>query len=113
MITETQPQHLSPEYWAACLEVRGYLLTVLDELVLGVGLREPDDESDEIMLFIAPSGAAGGVIVHNFETGIFTVSEAAQLNLSKLIVHIGTYGVSSSEVSALLRGAVALLDEIE
>lgn len=110
---ETVPEQLSPEYWSACLGVRDYLLETLDGLVLGVGLAEPDDELDEIMFFIAPNHAGGGTILHNFETGVFTVSENALLNMSKLIVHIGVYGVPALEVSALLRGAVELLDIIE
>lgn len=110
---ETVPEQLSPEYWSACLGVRDYLLETLEGLVLGVGLAEPDDELDEIMFFIAPNNAGGGTILHNFETGVFTVSENARLNMSKLIVHIGVYGVPAAEVSALLRGAVELLDIIE
>lgn len=107
------PQHLSPEYWQACLEVRQYLINELDGLVLGVGLVEPDDETDEITLFISPAGPGHGAIMHNFETGVFTVTETPQLKMSKLIVQIGVYGVPSSEVTALLRGAVELLDIIE
>lgn len=110
---ETVPEQLSPEYWQACLEVREYLINELDGLVLGVGLVEPDDELDDITLFISPAGPGHGAILHNFETGVFTVTETPQLNMSKLIVHIGVYGVSASEVSALLRGAVELLDIIE
>lgn len=110
---ETVPEQLSPEYWHACLEVRQYLINELDGLVLGVGLVEPDDESDEITLFISPAGPGHGAILHNFETGVFTVTETPQLNMSKLIVQIGVYGVPRAEVSALLRGAVELLDIIE
>lgn len=111
--TETAPQHLSREYWQACLEVRDYLVNELDGLILGAGLMEPDDESDEITLFISPAGPGHGAILHNFETGVFTVTETPQLNMSKLIVHIGVYGVPRAEVAALLRGAVELLDIIE
>ena len=110
---ETVPEQLSAEYWQACLEVREYLINELDGLVLGVGLMEPEWERDDITLFISPAGPGHGVIIHNFETGTFTVSEDPILKTSKLIVKIGVYGVPRAEVSALLRGAVELLDIIE
>lgn len=110
---ETVPEQLSAEYWQACLEVRQYLMNELDGLVLGVGLVEPDNESDDITLFISPAGPGHGAILHNFETGVFTVTETPQLNMSKLIIQIGVYGVPRGEVSELLRAAVAMLDIIE
>jgi hypothetical protein len=110
---ETVPEQLSAEYWQACLEVREYLINELDGLVLGIGLVEPDDESDDIIFFISPAGPGHGAIMHNFETGVFTVTETPQLNLSKLIVKIGVYGVPRAEVSELLRAAVEMLDIIE
>lgn len=110
---ETVPEQLSPEYWQACLEVRQYLMNELDGLILGVGLMEPEWERDDITLFISPAGSGHGAILHNFETGVFTVTETPQLNMSKLIVHIGVYGVPRGEVSELLRAAVAMLDIIE
>lgn len=110
---ETVPEQLSPEYWQACLGVRDYLVNELDGLILGVGLMEPEWERDDITLFISPAGPGHGVILHNFETGVFTVSEDPILKTSKLITQIGVYGVPREQVTELLRAAVAMLDIIE
>jgi hypothetical protein len=114
MKTETTPQHLSPEFWAKCLEVRQFLLNALDGLILGVGLLEPDsDNATSLQFHIAPNEAIGGAITYDLYLETFTVSDRLYVNLSDFSATVHTLGRPAAQVTALLRKAVELLDNVE
>jgi hypothetical protein len=113
MKTEQQPQHLSSEFWAECLEVREFLINTLDGLVLGVGLLEPhNDEIENLEFYLAPNGDYGGGIIYNRELREFTVCESFE-PWPDLTVIVRTLRRPAAQVTALLRGAVELLDNVE
>jgi hypothetical protein len=110
---ETQPQHLSPEFWAECLEVREFLINTLDGLVLGVGLLEPDnDETDNLEFYLAPNGDYSGAIIYNRELREFTVCESLE-PWPDITATVRTLRRPAAQVTAILRGAVELLDNVE
>lgn len=113
MITETQPQHLSAEFWNECLELRQYLLNELDGLVLGVGLMEPGANAEPFITFMLAPIDGAGVAVYNREAAKWLISDRELTYLADILIEIPTLGKPAKQVSALLRAAVALLDEIE
>ena len=115
MTTETKPQHLSPEFWAECLEVREYLANELDGYALAIGLKEPGSDADLFLEFIlAPAEYDGaGYIAYNMEAKKFLVHDLEPVHRANVLIEIPTLGRPALQVSELLRNAVALLDTIE
>jgi hypothetical protein len=113
MKTETQPQHLSAEFWAECVEVRQFLIDTLRGLVHAVGLLEPDNEEIEnLEFYLAPVGNYGGAVIYNRELKEFTVSESFEA-WPNLTATVRTLGRPSSQIVKLLRGSVELLADVE
>jgi hypothetical protein len=111
---ETQPQHLTPEFWAECLELREYLANELDGLILGVGLQEPGSDKDAFLTFyFAPNNACDGVAVYNREAAKWLIMDKDPAYMANVLIEIPTLGRPALLVSALLRAAVELLDAIE
>lgn len=111
---ETTPEHLSPEFWAECLELREYLVNELDGLILGVGLQEPGSDKDAFLTFyFAPNNDAGGVALYNREAAKWLITDRDPAYLANVLIEIPTLGRPALQVSELLRGAVELLDIIE
>lgn len=111
----TTPQHLSPEFWAECLEVRDYLHDTLDGYALAIGLREPGSESDLFLEFIlAPADYDGaGFIAYNMESKKYLVHDREPVHLANVLIEIPTLGRPALQVSELLQHAVSMLDIIE
>lgn len=112
---ESKPQHLSAEFWAKCKDIRGYLMTILNGLVLGVGIREPESETDpELMLFLAPTEAASGVVSYEWATARFIVSDTLHFsNVADFYTVIHTEKRPANQVSELLRAAVSMISLTE
>jgi hypothetical protein len=111
---ETTPEHLTAEFWAECLELRDYLVNELDGLILGVGLQEPVSSADAFLTFyFAPNNDAGGVALYNLKAKKWLITDKDPAYLANVLIEIPTLGRPALQVSALLRGAVELLDTFE
>lgn len=114
MKTETTPQHLSPEFWAECVEVRQFLINTFEGLVDAVGILESD--SDQVLnleFYLASIYDYEGAIIYNRQAREFIVSNRLIPNNADYETTIRTVGRPTSQIVNLLRESVKLLAYVE